>query len=383
MARTDDLPSFFLPLTSLTMVLTRRQYKTISRWLPNEILIEVIRAVAKADQATLARVCKLFHGLATPVIYSVVELRKLTKIIGFCRCIVSNSSLSRFVRSLTLADYRVVEDAENSHSKLILRSLKTLPSLEHLSLLPRLLSHEDRNTFLLQCTFPRLVTCRFGVRDAWVDALASFLINHPLLTSLRLPGTPGCPPSLSIPLSNLQHFQGPASFVPQIDTNHLKSVNLFWWGSDQESEAEPIFVALQSMTRHNIPLECRIFWAQDWLPQIVESVSRNLPQVKLLRLQLCRIEEPAEKMAALKRCLPRLTNLAFLSMESMFIASELFSPFWEDESKDRKTVQDLGELCPTLNACCLNGQAWWKSGSSWEKCALKDFRALAGIEDVD
>ncbi|KAJ7759565.1 hypothetical protein B0H16DRAFT_1533738 [Mycena metata] len=363
------------------MVLTRRQYKSISRWLPNEILIEIIRAVATADQATLARVCKLFHGLATPVIYSVVELRKLARILGFCRCIVSNSSLSRFVRSLILDD-DCVEDAEDSHSKLILRSLKTLMSLEHLSLLPRLLSHEDLNTFFLQCTFPRLVTCRLGVQDAWVDALASFLINHPLLTSLRLPGTPGCPPPLSIPLSNLQYFQGPASFVPQIETSHLKSVDQVWWDSDQESEAEPIFVALRSMTRRDIPFECRIYWVPEAeLATLVECVSRNLPQVKLLRIQHggIGIERPAEKMAALKRCLPRLTSLAFLSMESMVIVPELFSPFWEDEPKDRKTVQALGELCPTLNACCLNGQAWWKSGSIWEKCALKDFRALAGI----
>lgn len=85
------------------MVLTRRQHKAISRWLPNEVIAEVMRAAPKPDQAALCRVSKLFHGLATPIVYRVVELKELSFLLKFSSVILSNPNLAGFIRSLTLS----------------------------------------------------------------------------------------------------------------------------------------------------------------------------------------------------------------------------------------------------------------------------------------
>ncbi|KAJ6548162.1 hypothetical protein DFH09DRAFT_1087283 [Mycena vulgaris] len=52
------------------MFLTRRAYKSISRWLPNEIITEIL-AASQADQASLCRVSKLFYALCRPLGVSV------------------------------------------------------------------------------------------------------------------------------------------------------------------------------------------------------------------------------------------------------------------------------------------------------------------------
>jgi hypothetical protein len=83
------------------MVLTRRGYKAISRWLPNEIITEIVCAVPWADQASLCRVSKLFHGICLPVLYRVVQLKSARGITSFCNTVPSNPAIAGYVRSLT------------------------------------------------------------------------------------------------------------------------------------------------------------------------------------------------------------------------------------------------------------------------------------------
>ncbi|KAJ7467476.1 hypothetical protein FB451DRAFT_1401484 [Mycena latifolia] len=83
------------------MVLTRRAYKAISRWLPNEIITEIIQAAPQPDQASLCRVSKLFHGLCLPLLYRVVRLKTRASVEAFCIAVLSNTALTEFVRWFT------------------------------------------------------------------------------------------------------------------------------------------------------------------------------------------------------------------------------------------------------------------------------------------
>ncbi|KAJ7186368.1 hypothetical protein C8R46DRAFT_1206380 [Mycena filopes] len=268
------------------MVLTRRQYRAISRWLPNEIITEVITASPKADQAVLTRVSKLFYGLATPVLYKAVDLRTLAKINGFCSSILVNASLSQPVRVLKLGNLAV---REASFSQRLLRALKTLSFLEHIVFVPSLLLSDDLDTFL---------------RSAPTHMAIAALFLHP-------PSTPDLP-----------------SFLPYIETKNLSKVDLVC----------------------DIPLECCIYWTHHYLGEIL-----------------------TENMVTIKRCLPRFTNLVFLSVEDMLVGRVPTSSFWTNEVQDGSRV---GGTCARRwkPAVC----PWWKLGSGWEKCPLEEFRVLGG-----
>lgn len=89
------------PTSSSTMASARRKL-AIHEWLPNEVIIQVIEATPKAEQAALSRVSKLFHALAAPVLYRVVEIEELSFLEDLCYLILSKPGLAELVRSLTL-----------------------------------------------------------------------------------------------------------------------------------------------------------------------------------------------------------------------------------------------------------------------------------------
>ncbi|KAF7353954.1 hypothetical protein MVEN_01081800 [Mycena venus] len=82
------------------MVLTRRAYKAISRWLPNEVISEIIQAAPPSDQAALCRTSQLFHALGVPMLYRIVVLCHYESIEGFCSTVLANpSKFAGLVRS--------------------------------------------------------------------------------------------------------------------------------------------------------------------------------------------------------------------------------------------------------------------------------------------
>ncbi|KAJ6585584.1 hypothetical protein B0H19DRAFT_1110224, partial [Mycena capillaripes] len=75
------------------MVLTRRQDKAILRWLPNEIISEIIQAAPTADRAALCQASKLFHSIGVSVLYRAVDVR-WQSIDAFSRTILSDPFLA-------------------------------------------------------------------------------------------------------------------------------------------------------------------------------------------------------------------------------------------------------------------------------------------------
>ncbi|KAJ7612236.1 hypothetical protein FB45DRAFT_875114 [Roridomyces roridus] len=94
------------------MVRTRRaqqQHMQITRWLPNEVLIRIIRDAKRVDQVTLCRVSKLFHALSWPILYRTVVLHlDDTGLSAFCYSLIENPERADAIRSFTLKEAKQV-----------------------------------------------------------------------------------------------------------------------------------------------------------------------------------------------------------------------------------------------------------------------------------
>ncbi|KAJ7490812.1 hypothetical protein FB451DRAFT_1221131 [Mycena latifolia] len=158
--------------------------------------------------------------------------------------------------------------------------------------------------------------------------------------------------SARIPLPHLQHLWCPVRLVPSIFTHGLKRVCLSWVDIDTTpNEVEKTFVALKSMARTDIPFLCCNDDCDGYLPEVVDSFSRNIPHTRTLQLRLCDyLDDLLELIGRLRDCLSHFTGLMFLSLEYIFAA---YHGFNRDEEDDQQLAQAVGDACPTLEGCCL------------------------------
>ncbi|KAJ7509626.1 hypothetical protein B0H11DRAFT_1960360 [Mycena galericulata] len=357
------------------MVLTRRQYRAISSWLPNEVIVQIIEAAPRADQAALCRVSKLFRGLGVRVMYRVVHLEhSRANVRAFCLALLWNPALAELVRSLTVPEpWDPVYVPRDSVSDLMLRSFKTLLRLEHLSIDVRLWAGEDFDSFL-QYTFPRLGSCDVGYKRATLNAIVSFLIRHPTLTRICIATWDGseltAPTRIRLP--NLRYYQGPHQLIPWLETGGLEEITLDWRNT-RPSSVEPTVTALKSMTPPDVPIVCSNIWCSGPGPfaEIIDSISRNISHMKTLQMHLRKLlKDGKDQIACLKKYLPRLNGLTFLS---------LYWTFGTRLTIGRDTVEAFGDLCPTLEACRCGCHAWRKVDGTWQTFSLADYCVLAGI----
>ncbi|KAJ7454634.1 hypothetical protein B0H11DRAFT_1926461 [Mycena galericulata] len=115
------------------MVLTRSVRKArsreIARWLPDELITEIIRNISKADQANLCRVSKLFRSLTLPVLNRDVALYVGNGPVldAFCSALLANPARADAIRSFTLWD-----DGPFTISDQTFQAMKLMTRLEHL-----------------------------------------------------------------------------------------------------------------------------------------------------------------------------------------------------------------------------------------------------------
>ncbi|KAJ7687651.1 hypothetical protein B0H17DRAFT_1203541 [Mycena rosella] len=365
------------------MLLTRRAHKAISQWLPNEIIAEIVQAAPRSDQASLCRVSKLFHDLCLPILYGVVDLEADASVADFGDIVLSNAALAGLVRSYSV-DYPkagMSMDAVTSFSPILVDSSKAFVRLEALSISYMLLTATDLEN-LFRWTFPHLVRCSLGMHTAsshWSDTeqrhtFASFLIRHPGLENLYIQLGPHSLERSSgvvrIPLLRLQQLRCPSRILSSIVAPGIKQVELYWDDSGLD-EVDTIVLALKAMIPSDVPFICSNEACDKNLPAVVDSLSRNLPHTRTLRL--CLYYSPMKEVIDhLKSCLPCFTGLAFLSVQ---YSSMVNSPREEEEQ-----LNVLSDACPTLEACRLHHRAWRKVDGMWETYPLTDFDALAGLE---
>ncbi|KAJ7777164.1 hypothetical protein B0H16DRAFT_1712208 [Mycena metata] len=338
------------------MVLTRRAYKSIARWLPNEVITEIIQAAPPRDQASLCRTTKLFEGLGVPILYRVVNLQveDAESIEAFCSTIASHTSkFAKLVRSFTAnANLMYYTELDGLNAPLW-ECVKTLFNLEKLRIRGSL-AYGHGVPEWLSLTFPRLdhgelyVTGRDWTSKERRGTLASFLLRHPALKSVRITDFISLelwpPTATRIPLHDLQRIWAPPTVFPALVVDDLREVRLDWQ-CDYEvnmTPAEPTFIALSAMAR----------------------------------------DGPPDKIPHVKKHLPRFTHLEFFAFESLDEVDGRLT-FGETEAEDQLTVHDFGDLCPTLQACRLSKNAWRRVNGTWERFPADDFLARAGITLVD
>ncbi|KAJ6566975.1 hypothetical protein B0H19DRAFT_716308 [Mycena capillaripes] len=358
------------------MVLTRRAYRAISRWLPNEVIIEIIQFTAKADQAALCRVSKLFHDLCLPILYREVHLKSYGCAAAFCSIIMKNPIRADAVRSIIAPDF----DEAGFRLFPALRSLLHTPPqliqrLEHLSV-----TIDEFDPFLTQCTFPHLVTCELrllsGNSPPPDDLVVSFLVRHPTLTRIHLRNhrTLLQTSSPKIQLPNLQYYTGNAPLLLHLNANCLREASVRWFQA-QYADAEKIIIALGSLTRASVPFRLSNEDVRH-KPGLMDSLSRHMPHMQSLRLREV-LDRPVwnEFENAITSFLGRFTQLAYLAIES----SRPNPSVWQFEPENRIIVETWGNACPTLEACCFNGRAWRKVDRNWETFPIDEFRIVAGF----
>ncbi|KAJ6548173.1 hypothetical protein DFH09DRAFT_629305 [Mycena vulgaris] len=368
------------------MVLTRRG-KAISRWLPNEIITEIVQAALLNDQASLCRVSKLFHVICLPVLYRAVRLGDTYTSLAAFWSTVSNSSVAELVRFCDMPTYiGKAPPGRIPVGQLLMESLKALRRLQGFSITASLLSHGYFQE-LLGWSFPHLVRCRIGAYRGWSTAeeentLASFLLRHPGLKTIRVEDLDDLEVWSSaqarIPLLHLQYLRCPVVILPSIRATSMTRVTLEWQSSDSPANVKPAIIALQSMTRPDIPFICSNVACDNTFAEIMTSLSSHIPHMSTLDMKLLwQLTSNEEIIGHVMECLPRFAGLVFFSFEIVFGAGVTF---WATEAKDRIEVQRLGDACPTLEACCLNRCAWRRVNGVWESYPLADFMALAGLE---
>ncbi|KAJ7820564.1 hypothetical protein B0H14DRAFT_2599862 [Mycena olivaceomarginata] len=215
------------------MVLTRRAsnaHMEITRWLPNEVIAEIVQAAQLADQASLCRVSHLItYDLSLPILNRAVELRHYDSAGAFCCAIIENPLRGDAIRYFSIPAQirrkrRLRRDnfhldnwfgfsLQTSLGELVTKAMKLMHRLEHL-----VIHLSYASPILMGCTFPRLVTCDIGVSMSPGDMLLPFLQRHPDLTRLRIAVDDGIAiaKGTSISLLHLEHFDEPASLIPAL-----------------------------------------------------------------------------------------------------------------------------------------------------------------------
>ncbi|KAJ7773641.1 hypothetical protein DFH07DRAFT_1057176 [Mycena maculata] len=354
------------------MVLTRRGHKArmmITRWLPNEIIIEIVRATPrKADQAALCRVSKLFHSLALPVLNRVVKVRNNT-ITAFCTALIADPTRADVIRSFTFVDYgrgpRTVSPVD-----LLFEAMNLMHLLEHLSIDFKFTSYPVSSGLSL-LTFPRISSCKFGGRykldptDA--DIVAHFFTRHPTITRLHIYFA-----LTRISLPNLHSFDGFAPSIPMITAQGLKAARLAW--TDGSITADNIFTTLNSLTNPVLPfVSSHTFYTRAYTT-VLPSLSMQMPHTTTLEIRLAPILPDNGIINHLTQCLPRLNHLVYLALHCVFPrANQHYVPDpWA-------IVQTWANHCPTLEACSLFDNTWKKVDGSWLEYPKDDFRDQAGL----
>ncbi|KAJ7257214.1 hypothetical protein B0H12DRAFT_1111479 [Mycena haematopus] len=375
--------------------------------LPNELIIQILHSDVTGLQVarSLTRTCKRFQALAMPVLFRHVRLDTYDGAMMFFFVVFSQPSRAEHVRSLTMPLGRGFADTDSSPSYFIgdrwrlkqnwavSQSLKRMSNLEHLTFNHHIVDAVDYHNILERHTFPRLTSCemdvpgRFNKTTHDYDLLASFWARHPTLTHIFCPDLMrALRPSFRILLPNLQYLEASPNLAPLVDSWALREIRAVWypWQASPPN-IESIMLSVQSMTSGDIPfIASHDFFGTDTCCVIVDYVSQNLPQTRVLRMR--RIGQYNElqpldnvMLSRITEYLSRFQDLIYFGMENRY--RMMLGP--PTTSADRILVEAWGHACPTLAACCLNGLAWVKLAGAWNIAPLERFYELANAMHME
>ncbi|KAJ7611879.1 hypothetical protein DFH06DRAFT_154270 [Mycena polygramma] len=382
---------------------TEAASREILRICPNELVTEIIQHTSRLDQLTLCRVSKAFHKLSLPILIRGIHINDYCSGAGLCQSLIDNHVRAEAVRSLTVV-YMYFESwfavlGLPDFSTLLSESLLLMLNLQQLALHPYILRTEHMLRLLKDAVFPRLQSCDIVPRTMentlnsilpaeYLLTLSSFLNRHPSLKRLRIPSRNRITtsPEIRISLPKLQYYDGPHYLAPFLVARGLREARLWWDEADMHNfYGEHTISALGELADRDMPF-CYVHEyhrTYDEIHAVVDAVSRHIPQTSTL---LTRAQYPnhyeymdEEEIADLIPCLLRFKpGLVYLALGWRRSHPQHVSAGHE---KDQVALEKLARACPTLQACCLNDQAWRKGNETWEVVSLEEFSELVGAPD--
>ncbi|KAJ7619580.1 hypothetical protein FB45DRAFT_931140 [Roridomyces roridus] len=349
----------------------------ITRWLPNEVLTEIIQHAHKSDQATLCRVSKLFHALVLPILLQTVVLTTRDRgpefLEAFCRAMLRNPARADSVLSLTFVNgSRNEVPAED----VLIESLELMRRLERFFITD--MRPDGVISRLATLTFPNLLSCLLrGVSTKiWNLHFAQFLRRHLTITHLRLGCTDsdrqdyGLVPQGTL-LPRLQYYDGALGLLFAFPTHSLVAVRALW-----TPDTPSLVQRFSALTSPNLTsLQFQNFFAAQ-ASSIIMHLSTHVPYCKNFKLHT--YGPTISVIIANDICayLPRFNRLAYL----------LFTSDTKDDIDNAPRLgafQAWANICPSLRGCCIGKIGWRKVGEEWEECSGEVIHLEAGFTAFD
>ncbi|KAJ7895272.1 hypothetical protein B0H14DRAFT_2681818 [Mycena olivaceomarginata] len=339
------------------MVLTRRAYKSIIRWLPNEVLTAVMSHLLTSDLLTLCRTSRLMRNIATPLLYRTISLSTMHQMHTFIRTMEqssgSASSFCRHVRQFDITD----EDELALTARIVTEITPIMLQFCHLEFLDLLLVGFEFTTVLRDAYFPNLATFLYTVQPQSWALLTAFLNRHPTITELSLPRHGPIPPLGPICLPNLQTFTGPSSFVSALSAESapIRSVFIIWYAEDWDIETPLLRLGKMASPTKIVALTA----SESVTPvAILAAVATHLPDIKTLRFgQLYIAPRTLRATLDMTAQLKRFTSLSVL---------DVIGPNDEEFTTDRETIELWSEACKSLSSIVIQGREWNLALGRWE-----------------
>ncbi|KAJ7612213.1 hypothetical protein FB45DRAFT_940106 [Roridomyces roridus] len=375
------------------MVLTRRAHRArmlITRWLPNEVLVEIIRHSPPPDWVALCRVSKLFHALTLPTLLRAVHLDMETpdKVASFCHSVIHNPERVGHIRTMRLIN-KEHHDARLWHYDLLMDTLQLMQQLETFHFTEyREVTTQKILLRLGSLTFPHLKTLYVlhSHRHLHDSTLRDFVNRHPRLTQLILwePDTHPGYDWVGICLPNLRQYQGTGrpNFLLALYPHILTGAWLFWFPS---ANPDHVFEPLKRLTHSHQPFVLSndfILWDDDEVLRCLVSASSHMPWITSLRMRSWEVEETGTTaIRNIKIELSKFTHLIYLALDfhgSGHNSESVVNAFGDQH----KAVATWGNVCATLKACLTGDTAWRKVGEDWEVYPKDEFEAEAGFSEL-
>ncbi|KAJ7619705.1 hypothetical protein FB45DRAFT_162759 [Roridomyces roridus] len=353
----------------------RKAYMRITRWLPNEVLTEIIHNVPRADLVTLCRVSKLFHALALPSLNQTVVLQTDTRswkvLEAFCSAILQSPERADSVRSLSFS-------SGYSHRNLpaedfLIESLLLMRRLEHLVI------SDYRPLGVVSClarlTFPDLSS--FTLKsDAclWKFHIEEFMNRHPTITHLCLwliQGQDTVPKGA--PLPKLLCYHGSARLFSAFSKHSLQCVQAAWLSGIIENlnaQTSPDLASL-SITCLNATE----------ISDAITHLSNHTSHLQKLKLHSYDNYITRAMVDDITAYLPQFERLTYLMFDYCGKDSRWVYDVGEDEEPE--VLKTWANSCSTLRGCRFCEIACVKVGHKWEECSPEEFDAEAGFDVED
>ncbi|KAJ7612205.1 hypothetical protein FB45DRAFT_940093 [Roridomyces roridus] len=372
------------------MVSTRRAQKArmlITRWLPNEVLTHIIGYLYRPDQATVARISRLFHGLTLPLLNRTIVLDMVDRpdiIWELCLTFTDHPERADAVRSLTIMNSSWGES--NLDFSQLFETINLMKQLEYLHFEDGR-SHDALISRLSVLSLPDLSTLHmiFPQSDLRNTAVSEFLSRHPTLTHVHLwdiddsesDPTPPDRELLGTPnlLPNLQLYQGTTQFLDAFCTRSLEAARI----CVHQGNIHKV-LALEELRDPALPfaLSLDIRVKDDEMREVLEFLAEHATYITSLQIRILGRRFPDEITAcidSITQFLPQFPNLGNLELNHDFYNSPLLAV-------SEEAWQTWIGIAPTLRACCVGKRAWQKVDqleSQWVEYTRNKFEAQAGF----